>query len=69
MGAVCVCLCGCVTNLSHLYKTISFFPQIIMGLPEFRRNVFLYLCFFLQELLSHANENGLDAKTLGRSLN
>lgn len=39
-----------------------------MQLPEFRRNVFLYLCFFLQELLSHATENGLDAKTLGELL-
>lgn len=39
--------------------------QIVMQeLPEYRKNVFLYLCFFLQELLSHANENGLDAKTL-----
>lgn len=38
--------------------------QIVVQLPEYRKNVFLYLCFFLQELLSHANENGLDAKTL-----
>ncbi|KAJ1528351.1 hypothetical protein ONE63_006771 [Megalurothrips usitatus] len=51
-----VCL-GAATNYLQC-------KQIIMQLPEFRRNVFLYLCFFLQELLSHANENGLDAKTL-----
>lgn len=38
--------------------------QIIMELPEFRKNVFLYLCEFLQEALQHSQENGLDAKTL-----
>ncbi|KAG6460975.1 type II inositol 1,4,5-trisphosphate 5-phosphatase [Manduca sexta] len=38
--------------------------QIIMELPEFRKNVFLYLCEFLQEALQHSAENGLDAKTL-----
>ncbi|KAK7791378.1 hypothetical protein R5R35_007912 [Gryllus longicercus] len=38
--------------------------QIIMQLPEHRKNVFLYLCAFLQEVLSHTNENGLDAKTV-----
>lgn len=39
-----------------------------MQLPEHRRNVFLYLCAFLQELLSHSNENELDAKLLGESI-
>lgn len=38
--------------------------QIVMELPEFRKNVFLYLCEFLQEALQHSAENGLDAKTL-----
>ncbi|XP_046393866.1 inositol polyphosphate 5-phosphatase OCRL [Ischnura elegans] len=38
--------------------------QIVMELPEFRKNVFLYLCAFLQEVLSHMNENGLDANVL-----
>ncbi|XP_041988020.1 type II inositol 1,4,5-trisphosphate 5-phosphatase [Aricia agestis] len=38
--------------------------QIIMELPEFRKNVFLYLCEFLQEALQHSAENGLDSKTL-----
>ncbi|XP_049792520.1 inositol polyphosphate 5-phosphatase OCRL isoform X1 [Schistocerca nitens] len=38
--------------------------QIVMQLPEQRKNVFLYLCTFLQEVLSHMNENGLDAKTV-----
>lgn len=36
-----------------------------MQLPEIRRNVFLYICAFLQELLNHSQDNGLDAKTLG----
>lgn len=38
--------------------------QIILELPEFRKNVFLYLCEFLQEALQHSAENGLDSKTL-----
>lgn len=38
--------------------------QIVMQLPEYRKNVFLYLCEFLQEVLLHSSENGLDAKTL-----
>ncbi|XP_015590304.1 inositol polyphosphate 5-phosphatase OCRL-1 isoform X2 [Cephus cinctus] len=38
--------------------------QIVMQLPEIRRTVFLYICSFLQELLNHTEENGLDAKTL-----
>lgn len=28
------------------------------------RNVFLYLCMFLQELLRHSTDNGFDAKML-----
>ncbi|XP_059061805.1 type II inositol 1,4,5-trisphosphate 5-phosphatase-like [Achroia grisella] len=38
--------------------------QIVSHLPEFRKNVFLYLCEFLQEALQHSAENGLDANTL-----
>ncbi|XP_076233114.1 oculocerebrorenal syndrome of Lowe [Calliopsis andreniformis] len=38
--------------------------QIVMQLPEIRRTVFLYICYFLQELLNHTQENKLDAKTL-----
>ncbi|XP_034936356.1 inositol polyphosphate 5-phosphatase OCRL isoform X2 [Chelonus insularis] len=38
--------------------------QLIMQLPEIRRTVFLYICAFLQELLNHSQDNGLDAKTL-----
>ena len=37
-----------------------------MQLPEHRKNVFLYLCIFLQEVLAHCNDNGLDAKTVGK---
>lgn len=37
-----------------------------MQLPEIRRTVFLYICAFLQELLNHTQDNGLDAKTLGK---
>jgi len=36
-----------------------------MQLPEHRKNVFLYLCAFLQEVLCHMSENGLDTKTIG----
>ncbi|XP_071643159.1 inositol polyphosphate 5-phosphatase OCRL isoform X2 [Temnothorax longispinosus] len=38
--------------------------QIVMQLPETRRTVFLYISSFLQELLSHTQDNELDAKTL-----
>ncbi|XP_054269652.1 inositol polyphosphate 5-phosphatase OCRL-like [Macrosteles quadrilineatus] len=38
--------------------------QFVMQLPDTSKNVFLYLCFFLQELLSHSSENQLDGKTL-----
>jgi len=37
-----------------------------MQLPETRRTVFLYISSFLQELLSHTQDNELDAKTLGK---
>lgn len=36
-----------------------------MQLPEHRKNVFLYLCAFLQEVLCHISDNGLDTKTIG----
>lgn len=35
-----------------------------MQLPEHRKNVFLYLCAFLQEVLCHMSDNGLDTKTI-----
>ncbi|KAL1459505.1 hypothetical protein WDU94_011477 [Cyamophila willieti] len=38
--------------------------QIISSLPLHSKNVYLYLCSFLQELLSHSDENGLDGKTI-----
>lgn len=38
--------------------------QIIAPLPTLNKTVFLYLCAFLQELLSHAAENNLDAKMI-----
>ncbi|XP_076163264.1 oculocerebrorenal syndrome of Lowe isoform X2 [Ptiloglossa arizonensis] len=38
--------------------------QIVMQLPEIRRTVFLYICYFLKELLNHTQDNELDAKTL-----
>lgn len=38
--------------------------QVIASLPLYSRNLYLYLCSFLQELLSHSAENGLDAKTI-----
>ncbi|EEB13064.1 Type II inositol-1,4,5-trisphosphate 5-phosphatase precursor, putative [Pediculus humanus corporis] len=38
--------------------------QLIMQLPEYRKNVFLYLCTFLHELLSHSNVNELDTRLL-----
>lgn len=37
---------------------------VLQKMPDLDRNVFLYLCMFLQELLKYSNENGMDAKTL-----
>lgn len=38
--------------------------EIVMQLPEQRKNVFLYLCSFLQEVLNHSSDNGVDSKSL-----
>ncbi|XP_078050429.1 oculocerebrorenal syndrome of Lowe isoform X2 [Augochlora pura] len=38
--------------------------QIVMQLPEIRRKVYLYICYFLKELLNHTQDNKFDAKTL-----
>lgn len=38
--------------------------QVIAQIPECHRNVFRYLCAFLRELLSHADQNKLDVKLL-----
>ncbi|CAK9797954.1 Type II inositol 1,4,5-trisphosphate 5-phosphatase [Anthophora plagiata] len=51
-----VCL-SAATNYSQC-------KQIVMQLPETRRAVFVYICYFLQELLKHTQDNELDAKTL-----
>ncbi|CAH1115120.1 unnamed protein product [Psylliodes chrysocephalus] len=37
---------------------------ILQKVPDLHRNVFLYICMFLQELLKHQNDNAYDAKTL-----
>lgn len=37
---------------------------LLEKVPDIHRNVFLYICMFLQEFLRHSNENGYDAKTL-----
>lgn len=36
----------------------------MMKLSELERNIFLFICSFLQELLMYSSENGTDAKTL-----
>lgn len=42
-----------------------FFLQIIhTKLSELEKNVFLYICVFLQEMLMHSTDNGTDATTL-----
>ena len=33
-------------------------------LSDLEGQIFVYMCLFLQDLLQHSNENGLDAKTL-----
>ncbi|XP_044731936.1 inositol polyphosphate 5-phosphatase OCRL isoform X2 [Chrysoperla carnea] len=44
--------------------TYAHCKQIVSQLPEVERNVFLYVCLFLQELLHYSADNGADAKTL-----
>ncbi|XP_051155862.1 inositol polyphosphate 5-phosphatase OCRL [Leptopilina boulardi] len=50
----------CFSTATNYWKC----KEIVMQLPEIRRTVFLYICAFLKELLSHTQDNGLDAKTL-----
>lgn len=38
--------------------------MVLQRLPDLERNIFLYLCMFLQELVRYSNDNGFDAKTL-----
>lgn len=57
-----------VLLLNHnlfLFLNVYSIIQIISQLPERSKNVFLYLCAFLQELLNHVNDNKLDVKTIG----
>ncbi|CAL4061657.1 unnamed protein product, partial [Meganyctiphanes norvegica] len=42
----------------------SLCKDVINSLPVYHRNVFTYLMAFLKELLNHADDNNLDAKTL-----
>ncbi|KAJ8938680.1 hypothetical protein NQ318_004480 [Aromia moschata] len=37
---------------------------ILQRVPDLHRNVFLYICMFLQELSKYSNDNGYDARTL-----
>lgn len=50
----------CLSSCSNYIQC----KQIVMQLPECRKNVFLYLCEFLKEALKYSPENGLDVKTL-----
>uniref|UniRef100_A0A6M2DJ32 phosphoinositide 5-phosphatase n=1 Tax=Xenopsylla cheopis TaxID=163159 RepID=A0A6M2DJ32_XENCH len=52
---------GAALNCSHSYSQSL---QLIMRLPDLRKNVFLYMCAFLQELLQYTKDNELDSKTL-----
>ena len=40
--------------------------EVVNSLPIYHRNVFNYLMDFLKELLTHSEDNKLDAKTLGK---
>ncbi|CAH1156231.1 unnamed protein product [Phaedon cochleariae] len=37
---------------------------VLQKVSDLHRNVFLYICMFLQEILKYSNDNGYDAKTL-----
>lgn len=54
------------TELTVLvFFILLFFSQVVLQkLPDLERNIFLYLCMFLQELVRYSNDNGFDAKTL-----
>lgn len=52
-------------NCTAVANTYASCKQIIMmKLSELERNIFLFICSFLQELLMYSSENGTDAKTL-----
>lgn len=38
--------------------------QLILQLSDLNRNVFIYVCMFLQELLKNTEQNGLDSNTV-----
>lgn len=60
-------MCNTFYTIIQIQIIIYFsYLQIVMQLPEIRRTVFLYISSFLQELLSHTQDNELDAKTLGK---
>nr|CAI5866899.1 unnamed protein product [Callosobruchus analis] len=52
---VCIAAATNFQNCRHI---------IVTRVPDLHRNVFLYICMFLQEFLKHSNDNGYDAKTL-----
>lgn len=40
------------------------FQIVLTRVPDIHRNVFLYVCMFLQEFVKYSSDNGYDAKTL-----
>ncbi|KAJ8984771.1 hypothetical protein NQ317_012134 [Molorchus minor] len=59
------CKCLLIYHLyffSHIY--CDYFSDNFAKVSDLHRNVFLYICMFLQELLKYSNDNGYDAKTL-----
>ncbi|KAJ8962464.1 hypothetical protein NQ317_011626 [Molorchus minor] len=52
---------NCVAAASNFQNSRQI---ILQKVSDLHRNVFLYICMFLQELLKYSNDNGYDAKTL-----
>jgi len=45
--------------------TQLFPPQLLLQLPKVHQRTFVFLITFMQDLLKHSEENGLDPKLLG----
>ncbi|KRT85816.1 hypothetical protein AMK59_1973 [Oryctes borbonicus] len=52
------------TDKCAMCANFAMCQSMVLQLPDLHRNVFLYICMFLKELLKHSTENGTDVKML-----
>uniref|UniRef100_A0A0A9XCU3 phosphoinositide 5-phosphatase n=3 Tax=Lygus hesperus TaxID=30085 RepID=A0A0A9XCU3_LYGHE len=54
----------CYSKSLEVAHTYQLCKKIVQELPFHKKNVFIYLCLFLRELVSHSEDNKLDVNTL-----